>query len=263
MSQQSVVLCCDCCFPLTFSNTAYFMKLDIEKSRFVSSLFYFIWNTLLIIKPVGFALKCTDFRYSLFPNVTGCFQKGKKIPQTKKLLLQEDATVSKCKNKNIEKKEDFQILLWSVVSISVLPSCLVSLSVDAPWQTISFAFNSTSLTPLEIKLALKILAGQILPEVLQKVGFDQTSLLVLSWVSILEICILDSVNARIWAHCTLQRLVSQVPHEVFYSSFCCHLSSFHVLYQYSLFLLSLFLVRSIWQKYTNLFRLSAPYSVSL
>lgn len=169
MSQESVVLCCDCCFPLTFSNTACFVKLDIEKSRFVSSLFYFIWNTLLIIKPVGFTLKCTDFRYSLFPNVTGCFQKeimlvvcdviagawpcvtiltfedllyrplsdlqGPIRIQPYKLILLHGKIFLKLKHFcfrkmlqflnvkiNILKKKrgDFQILLWSVVSIPIL-----------------------------------------------------------------------------------------------------------------------------------------------
>lgn len=89
----------------------------------------------------------------------------KKLPQTEKLLLQEDAVVSKC-------IRDFQILLCSVLlSISVLPSCLVSLSVDVPWQTVSFGFDSISLTPLKMKLALKLFFVQILPEVLQKFGF--------------------------------------------------------------------------------------------
>lgn len=89
----------------------------------------------------------------------------KKLPQTEKLLLQEDAVVSKC-------IRDFQILLCSVLmSISVLPSCLVSLSVDVSWQIISFVFNSISLTPLKMKLALKGFFFQIVPEVLQKVGF--------------------------------------------------------------------------------------------
>lgn len=40
MSQESVVIYCDCCFPLTISNTAYFVRLDID--LFVSSPFYFI-----------------------------------------------------------------------------------------------------------------------------------------------------------------------------------------------------------------------------
>lgn len=60
---------------------------------------------------------------------------------------------------------------------------LFLLSVDVPWQTVSFGFSSISLTPVKMKLALKLLAGHILPEVLQKVGFGakfQTCLLVLS-----------------------------------------------------------------------------------
>lgn len=88
-----------------------------------------------------------------------------KKPQTVRLLLQEHAKVSKC-------IRDFHTLPWSVlVSSPVLPSSLFLLSVDMSWQPKSFVFNCVSLTPLKMKLTLKLLAGQIVPEALQGVAF--------------------------------------------------------------------------------------------
>lgn len=68
---------------------------------------------------------------------------------------------------------DFHTLPWRSVLVSspVLPSSLFLLYVDMPWQPKSFVFNCIILMPLKMKLTLKLLAGQIVPESLQGVAF--------------------------------------------------------------------------------------------
>lgn len=124
--------------------------------------------------------------------------------------------------------------------------------------------------PLKMRLTLKLLAGQILPEALQRVGFRLQYSFKLLYLN------LDMAFNLCWAEQTYLKNTSWTQSRpgsrriAPYSDWSVKLSK-GVLpsscpssaLQYWLSLPSVFLSRSIWQEHTNFFRLFAPYSVSL